>query len=224
MKAIHPGLSVALASGRVNDASPGGSRAASGSITYAGNLSAGHTLVINGTPFTCMASGATGNQFNVGGSLSATLDAIVAVLNASAVADVAKATYSKGGSNDALLVAHDAEGSAGNDFTLGVTGSGTVSGPKLTGGLDADKLGDAEMRYLVTVAGAANYWDLPAGDEGQEQTFFFKTKGSGANAVVRGTFAGAATTATFDSVGDYVKLKWMNGAWVAIINNSVTIA
>jgi hypothetical protein len=49
--------------------------------------------------FTFVASGATGNQINIGATLSDTLDNAVTVLNASVVSGVAQATYSKTGSD-----------------------------------------------------------------------------------------------------------------------------
>lgn len=53
----------------------------------------------NGTVFTARASGAAGNEYNIAGSLTLTIDALAAVLNASVVAVVA--TYANSG--DAML-------------------------------------------------------------------------------------------------------------------------
>jgi hypothetical protein len=92
-------------------------------------------VTINGTAFTFKASGATGNQSNIGATLSDTLDNLVTVLNGSVVSGVAQATYSKTGTTT-LHVAYDTAGLAGNAFTLvAAAGSnGTVSGATLSGG------------------------------------------------------------------------------------------
>jgi hypothetical protein len=110
--------------------------AASGDIVFSAQPAADSTITINGTPFTFKASGATGNQSNIGATLSDTLDSLVTVLNSSGVSGVAEATYSKTGSNTTLHVVHDAAGLAGNAFTLvaGAGSNGTVSAATLAGG------------------------------------------------------------------------------------------
>jgi hypothetical protein len=110
---------------------------ASGDITFSAQPAADSTITINGTAFTFKASGATGNQSNIGASLSDTLDSLVTVLNGSVVSGVAQATYSKVGSK--LHIVNDAVGLAGNSFTLaaGAGSNGTVSAATLTGGSNA---------------------------------------------------------------------------------------
>jgi hypothetical protein len=108
---------------------------ASGDIAFSGQPAADSTITINGTVFTFKAAGATGNQINIGATLSDTLDNAVTVLNASVVSGVAAATYSKTGT-DTLHVAHDTPGTASNSFTLaaGAGSNGTPSGATLSGG------------------------------------------------------------------------------------------
>jgi hypothetical protein len=110
--------------------------AATGSIGFSAQPAPNSTVTINGTAFTFVASGATGNQCNIGVSLSATMTALATVLNASVVAGVAAATYT--GAAAALTIVHDTLGVAGNTFTLAASTSpasnGTVSGATLTGG------------------------------------------------------------------------------------------
>lgn len=67
------------------DGSASAAASASGTagIVLTANPSATNTITVCGVVFTAVASGATGNQFNVGGSLSATIDNIVAAINAS---------------------------------------------------------------------------------------------------------------------------------------------
>lgn len=112
-----------------------GTVAAAGAITFAGQPAADSTVTINAVVFTFKASGASGNQCNIAGSLTATLAALVTVLNASVVAGVALATYSSDATH--LTVAFDAMGGAGNLFALAASAGsqGTVSGAHLTGGV-----------------------------------------------------------------------------------------
>jgi hypothetical protein len=215
-----------VAAGLTATATVYGNRKATGSVTYGGNLSATNTITINGVTFTAVASGATGAQFNVGGSLSATLDNIVTVVNASTnplIADLI--TVAKNGGSTGITVTADAYGVAGNDYTLAASGgSPTVSGATLTGGLDSAEIPDNRGTiFLVTAAGGTMDFTMPAGAEGQEVTLYFLTKGSGANAVVTGTWSGG-TTATFDTAGDFIHVKWLGAAWRALVNSSVTIA
>jgi hypothetical protein len=116
-----------------------GTVAASGSITFAVQPAVNATVTINGTAFTFVASGAVGNQINIGANLAATLTALAVVLNASVVAGVALATYT--GIATALNIAFDVLGATGNTFTLAASiapaSNGTVSAATLTGGLNA---------------------------------------------------------------------------------------
>ncbi len=110
--------------------------AATGSIAFAAQPAVNATVTINGTVFTFVASGATGNQCNIGGSLAVTMTNLATVLNASVVPGVAAATYT--GAAAALNIVHDTLGHAGNAFTLAASTSpasnATVSGATLTGG------------------------------------------------------------------------------------------
>lgn len=202
-----------------------GKRKATGTVTYSGNFSADDTVTINGVVFTAKASGATGNQFNIGVDLAASLTALAAVLNASVVAAVALATYSV--SSTVLTITYDAFGAAGNAFTLAAS-VGTRSAATLAGGHDEDPIDitKASTFNLKTAAGTAMNFTLPDGKlSGQEVTIYMLAKGSGANAVVGGTFAAAATAATLDAADEFLHLKWLGGAWRVLTNGgSVSIA
>lgn len=50
-------------------------------ITFAANAIPGNTVTVCGIVFTAVASGASGSQFNVGATLSATLDNLVTIIN-----------------------------------------------------------------------------------------------------------------------------------------------
>lgn len=107
---------------------------ASGTITFSAQPAADSTVTINGVVFTFKASGATGNQVNIGANLAATMTALATALNGSADPSVDDATYVGGATT--LTVTHDTAGLAGNAFTLaaGVGSNGTVSGATLSGG------------------------------------------------------------------------------------------
>ncbi|MBL0320135.1 MAG: hypothetical protein IPP74_12740 [Alphaproteobacteria bacterium] len=108
--------------------------AATGDITFTVNPSAGHTITINGIVWTFVASGATGTQTNIGGSLAATLTQLATDLNASVNASITPATYSNGGGTK-LNIVHDAVGGGGNSFTLASgNANGVASGATLSGG------------------------------------------------------------------------------------------
>lgn len=216
---LHPGKVAALAAGKHQATVLGGERKATGSVAFAGQPTANDTITINGVVFTAKASGAAGNEFNIGADLGESIDNLVTVLNGSAVAAVALATYANV-TDTSMSVTFDAYGTAGNAFTLAESGSNTsVSGATLTGGTDADVLDlSAETMALVTATGGNQHFWLPVGDEGQEVTLYLKTKGGSSNAVVHGTFSASATTLTFDTAGEFAKLKSMNGVWYAITN------
>lgn len=105
--------------------------AATGSILFANNPTAGDTITLNGVAWTFVASGATGNQTNIQGSLASTLATLVTNLNASGNASIDDATYSE--DDTSLIITHDTAGSAGNAYTLAAS-SDTPSGATLTGG------------------------------------------------------------------------------------------
>lgn len=110
-----------------------------GSIAFTKNLYVGDILTINGTDFTIVASGASGNEIDIDTTLSATLDKIVTALNASSVAGVALATYSKTGTNTTLTATYDASTLDGSAYTLAATSLGS-SGARtvLVSGVDAN--------------------------------------------------------------------------------------
>lgn len=112
--------------------------AASGTITFSAQPAAESTITINGIAFTFKASGAAGNEIDIGATLSDTIDAIVTALNASVETAVDDATYAKSGTT-ILTITHDTAGLGGNAFTLAAAAAsnGTVSGATLSGGTNS---------------------------------------------------------------------------------------
>lgn len=105
-----------------------------GEITFSAQPAASSTITINGVAWTFVASGATGNQTNIGANLAATLTALATNLNASVNASITPATY--GSTATKLTVTHDTAGPAGNAFTLAAAANsnGVASAATLLGG------------------------------------------------------------------------------------------
>ncbi|MBL0320073.1 MAG: hypothetical protein IPP74_12420 [Alphaproteobacteria bacterium] len=107
--------------------------AATGSITFTANPSAGHTITLNGVIWTLVTSGASGNQTNIGANLNATLTQLATDLNASSNTSLTPASYTSGSGK--LNITFKTNGATGNNFTLASGhANGMVSGPTLSGG------------------------------------------------------------------------------------------
>lgn len=111
-----------------------GAVAATGDITFSAQPAAGSTVTINSVAWTFRASGASGNEVNIGVNLAATMTALAAALNGSSDPLVSAATYTAHATS--ISIAHDTAGVGGNAFTLAKSGTSnaTVSGATLTGG------------------------------------------------------------------------------------------
>lgn len=117
---------------------------ASGTIAFSGVSTANDTVLINGVTFTAVASGATGNQWNVGANATASAANLAAAINASATALVSS-QVSASAASGTLTITSLNYGVYGNQCTIakGVDAGSvmTVSGARLTGGADdASKL------------------------------------------------------------------------------------
>jgi len=103
--------------------------AARGSLTLLANLIANDTVTVDGVVYTAVASGATGQQFNIGANAAATAPAMAAIINPSAnVAAVATGAV--------VNLTAKALGLAGNARALSTNAAAriTLSGATLTGG------------------------------------------------------------------------------------------
>lgn len=112
-----------------------------------------------------------------------------------------------------------------HDSKIAALAAGKRADHKVTAGANAaatDKIDLTAETYALVTTAAGGGFVLPNGDQGQEVTLYLDTKVT-SNAVVTGVFAGG-TTATFDTAGDFVKLKWLKDKWVVLVNSSVTIA
>lgn len=107
---------------------------ASGTITLSAHV-ATDTVTINGVVFTCVASGATGNQYNQGGSDTISATNLAAAINASVTAKVQG--YVVASSSGAVVtVTANRPGVLGNMCTLAISAHGSASGATLAGGTD----------------------------------------------------------------------------------------
>jgi len=112
-------------------------------VTFSGVGQANDTIIINGVTFTAVASGATGNQWNVGASATLSAAALAAAINASATALISGYVTAEAVSGVVTITAAKA-GRNGNCMTLaeGVDGLThmAVSGARLTGGTDGTEI------------------------------------------------------------------------------------
>lgn len=110
---------------------------ASGTLTLTTAI-ATDAISINGVTFTCVASGATGNQFNLGADDAGDAANLAAAINASVTALVAGYVTATSASNVVTVSAKRA-GLLGNAITLASADATIVaSGARLAGGLDGD--------------------------------------------------------------------------------------
>lgn len=108
---------------------------ASGTFTL-DTVIATDAVSINGVTFTCVASGATGNQFNVGASDTLTAVAMAAAINASASALVNQHVSASAAGTIVTITAKEF-GDEGNAITIASADATIVaSGARLTGGSD----------------------------------------------------------------------------------------
>jgi phage tail sheath gpL-like len=116
--------------------------AASGTITFSDTGAADDTVLINGVTFTAKASGATGNQWNVGADEIESAENLAAAINASATALISDNVTASDDGAGVVTVTAAKKGTLGNCITLAegvdagndmaVSGSG-----RLTGGAEA---------------------------------------------------------------------------------------
>lgn len=111
---------------------------ASGTVTLS-SMVATDTVTINGVVFTCETSGATGNQFNVGGTDTITAYNLAAAINASVTANVTN-VVTAAAVGAVVTVTAVQPGLAGNLNTLAISAHGSVSAAALAGGTDGSQV------------------------------------------------------------------------------------
>ena len=111
------GLAGGSRNGKLDIQVNGGSAvAATGTITIThANLSATDTVTIGGVVFTARASGATGNEFNIGADATADAAALVVAINASSDTDY---KYTASSALGVVTITADVKGKIGNCIGL----------------------------------------------------------------------------------------------------------
>lgn len=148
-----------------------GTTQAKGHYTFSAQPGAGSTLDINGTTWTFVDSGATGNETDIASTivspqttlLGTTLAQLASDLNASADANIVAATYSPGPivagapstAATQLILTAVAYGSSGNAITIsaGVGSNATPAGPTLTAGYDFDGSRTGGIKVDMSMSG-----------------------------------------------------------------------
>ncbi len=96
---------------------------AAGLVTFTGAPTAAETVTIANVVFTARASGATGNEFNIGGSITLTAAALAAAINASTnLAGIVTATSNVG----VVTITSVLSGKGGNGLALSESMSNTT--------------------------------------------------------------------------------------------------
>lgn len=106
--------------------------------TFTGAPTADETVTINGVAFTAKASGATGNQFNIGGTVTATAAALAAAINGSSTAGIV-GVVSASSSAGVVTVTCIVPGLVGNAIVVAESMSNFAwagAATKLAGGTD----------------------------------------------------------------------------------------
>lgn len=135
------------------------------------SVAVGDILLVNAVPFTAVASGATGNQFNVGASNTAAATNLAAAINASVTANVAGLVTAVPLTNTVTVKAVS-YGIDGNGFrieprgsgALAVTGAGVQASATLTfnnAGTATDTLTINGVAFTAVASGATgNQWNV----------------------------------------------------------------
>ena len=103
---------------------------ATGTVTLSSHV-ATNTVTVNGISFECVASGATGNQYNVGGTDTLTAVALAAALNANTTLDGMIVATSSGA---VVTLTALFPGELGNAVTLAISANGSVSAARMASG------------------------------------------------------------------------------------------
>jgi hypothetical protein len=147
--------------------------------------------------------------------LTTTISNIITKLGTYTTGWVPEAAYTKTDTATALTATFKTYEARGNQFNLASSDdNGTVTA--MSGGVDGLLSVDTAVTYFDdTTAGAAQYFSLPNGSEGQFKLLQLGARTETQNIVVA-PVNGAASTYTFDAANEYQQLVFLDGKWRGI--------
>lgn len=185
---------------------PGAALQATGNVAFTTNPVAATTITIGGTAVSFVASGAVGNQVNIGATVAITLASLLALLQGSADVNLVKFTYALVGST--LNLTAVTGGVAGNSLTLATTvGGATPSGATLSGGAAAVTGVTITAKYTGTLGNSLQV-TLSAGSAASTSRITLALPGQ--------------TPEVFDNIAGVGNAMWV--ALAAAINNGQSVA
>ena len=132
---------------------PASAAAAAGAFIFTTNPPIGSSLNFNGSNLTIVASNPTGLQVQQGSTVDLTVAALMSFLTASTDPNISACSYNL--TSKTIAITNKTPGAAGNGFSIsGICSGLTVSGPYLTGGVDAMVLTTATL--VTSIALGAN--------------------------------------------------------------------
>lgn len=185
-----------------------------GTIVFSANPTDGDTLSLNGVTVTFGAAG----DVAVVTSLAQTLTDLAAFLQASVDPLISVATYTV--DTTTLTITYDTYAAAANLYAIDVTGltaAPTSNDATLLGGFDLVNLSlETDVNQVVLTQAVDQYFVLPDGIEGQRKFIYAKTLSGAGTAIITPTNLTGGTTMTFDTVGEYAELRFINGSWLPV--------
>lgn len=190
-------------------------------ILFSGNFVAGETVTVNGVVFTCVASGAAGNQFNVGGSLAASLSALQTVLSASVLPQVACAAYTVTDTNTSITATASVQTAATGAYnyqnlTLASTHAPAATVSRPTTGYALPRVSLTTEHTQINSAALNGDVYLDNGDETQRKTIAMFGSGT---VNVKGLALPGSTVNYALNGADVLVLQFLSGKWRLILND-----
>jgi hypothetical protein len=178
---------------------------ATGTVTFSGQPSDNDTVTFNGVAITFKSAAGASPEIQIGADLATTIATMVSVLNASANASLAIATYT--GDATHLYISHDAPGTGGNSITLAKSGTNiSVSGATLSGGVAGSTLtvNGTATRFLASGQAPLTGYTVCAGTAALTASALATMLNASADANIDDatyTANGAIVTVEFDTGG-----------------------
>lgn len=196
-------------------------------VTFDGTLASDNSIVLASTHSTVVVTQPTGgvnvttaSEFDVGGSLSVSLDNLVITLNASTNAIIQTATYSKTDTNTALTLVFDTNRTLDNDIVIASNHS-TVVVTQPHGGHDDAVVAMDKEHTQINLAGATGEVSIPDGGEGDHKTIAMI--GTGTANLISLTDKLPGTTNNYAMTeGNVLIMQYVGGKWRLLLNEGAT--